>query len=188
MAENDIDLLDELDSTDFDFENSALPDDAENADDIDYLAGLDLSEEEETQTEKEKIESFINEKVDENKNFVKKAIDFVVNFVKTEKIISIVIGSLLLLLIVFLILICVLMGKGKKPAVQTASEKSVELPYDYVLPTSEILDDYTFSRDLKEKWTVEEGEKWFEVPEGKMMKELEDKNSENIYEILEAVP
>ena len=195
MAENDIDLLDDLDSTDFDMDDSDLeiPNldevsalDFDPSDDIDYLSGLNLSDDEGSHIEGD-VESFSGEK-DKNKNFFKKAVDFVVNFVKTQKILSIAIGSLILLLIVFVVLISVLTSKGKKKPEIVPAEKAAELPYDYVLPMSEILDDYTFSRDLKDRWTVEEGERWFEIPDGKMMKELEDKNSENVNEILEAVP
>ena len=192
MAENDIDLLDDLDSTDFDMDSPDLEvpnlDDitAADSDDIDYLSGLNLSDDEGSHIEGD-VESFSGEK-DKNKNFFKKAVDFVVNFVKTQKILSIAIGSLILLLIVFVILISVLTSKEKKKPEIVPAEKAAELPYDYVLPMSEILDDYTFSRDLKDRWTAEEGERWFEIPDGKMMKELEDKNSENVNEILEAVP
>ena len=206
MAKDDSDLLDELDSTDFELDNIAKDDD------IDFLAGLDLSETDDDfsftgsdngenklenkleklfqkeKSESEKLESNSEIGSDEKKNFFKKIIDSVVNFVKTEKVISIVIASLVVLLLILIILVCTLTGKNKKAPPEKPAEDSVKLPYDYILPSSEILDSYTFSRDLRDRWTLEEGKKWFEIPDGTMMKELEDKNSENIFEILEEVP
>ena len=201
MAENDInfDELDsELNSADFDtdFASDFDIDNISSTDDFDFLDGLNLDGEKTTGSDKDK--NMDSTDVDfgsessssgEKKNFFKKIIDSIVNFVKTEKILSIVIGSLILLFIVIIILICVFTAsKNKKKVEPEVVENKVDLPYEYVLPSSEILDSYTFSRDLKDNWTLEEGEKWFEIPDGKMMKDLENKNTENIFEILEEVP
>ncbi|MCR5698103.1 MAG: hypothetical protein K6G52_00525 [Treponemataceae bacterium] len=121
--------------------------------------------------------------------FCQKIFNKIKNFFIEEKILAIIISCLLCFLIILLILVIVLGAKTKKVVVEDVpQEKEANLPYLYELPYEDVIDSYHFSRDLKENWTVDEGLQWFELPDENMIKELDEKNTKNINEILEAAP
>ena len=123
----------------------------------------------------------------------KKSFDFVQklqNFISENKILSIVLASLLILLLVLIILLCVLtqVSKKAKEVVPENPEENVQLVYPYTLPSSEVLDEYHFSRETESQWSETDALQWYEDPSEKIMNDLENKNSQNIQKILESAP
>lgn len=51
-----------------------------------------------------------------------------------------------------------------------------------------ILEDYYFSREEKEKWTEEETDRWFTVPDSRWIESLNESNRQKVNKILGAAP
>jgi len=51
-----------------------------------------------------------------------------------------------------------------------------------------VIEDYYFSRDEKEKWTEEETDRWFTVPDSRWVESLSEANRQKVNKILGAAP
>lgn len=107
------------------------------------------------------------------------------DFVRENKIISICIGALILvILLAFILLISAL----KKPEAKKY-ERPVNLTEEmYIPPSPAVPDGYNPSRITKEAWTNEEAEAWFTVPGQKELEDLSRANDRLINEITGAAP
>ncbi len=117
-----------------------------------------------------------------------KILDSIKEFVKYNKVVSIVICALTLLLIILLIVLIIVSNQTKASKNTEEEVPQFELYYPYEVPYDDMLNSYTFSRELKDSWTLEEAEEWYAPLDDQTMKSLEDKNTKNIKETLEAAP
>lgn len=96
----------------------------------------------------------------------------------------IIISFFLLVIMFFIVLILV---------IKTPSINREVLPYQLetkpLLPPEQVLDsEYIYTYPLEKEWTVQDFERWFTVPTGKYMEQLENSNDKLIKNILEVAP
>ncbi len=120
-------------------------------------------------------------------NFTQPLVEKVREFYEENKMLSYIIAGLVALLIICIILLCVIAGKKKEPAVIPGTV--LELTEPLAIPDGpELPKDYTASRTPKDKWTEEEAEDWFTVPSQKEIDALSKANDNLINEITGAAP
>ena len=108
-------------------------------------------------------------------------------FYKENKMLSLIISTLVVLLLFCVILLIALAGKKKEP--EAVPGTILELTETPVIPSGpELPKDYTASRTVKEKWTEEEAEEWFTLPSQKEIDSLSKSNDILINEITGAAP
>ena len=108
-------------------------------------------------------------------------------FYKENKMLSLIISTLVVLLLFCVILLIALAGKKKEP--EAIPGTILELTETPVIPSGpELPKDYTASRTVKEKWTEEEAEEWFTLPSQKEIDSLSKSNDILINEITGAAP
>ncbi|MGP1588019.1 MAG: hypothetical protein ACTTHG_06730 [Treponemataceae bacterium] len=113
---------------------------------------------------------------------------FVLNFVRENKIVSILFAVLIFLLLVLTIAF-ISIKKTSKSSKETEVPEKIEFFYNYEIPSEEVMDSYYFSRNLKENWDLEEAEKWYRNPDDEnLLKQLDEKNTKKVFDILEAAP
>ena len=111
----------------------------------------------------------------------------VVDYCRENKKQAIIIGSLILFILILLILL--LIFAGKKPAKLPHVETKLELTETPLVPKGpEVQEDYSISRNPKEKWTEEEADQWFTIPSSNDIDSLGKTNDGIISEILGAAP
>ena len=99
---------------------------------------------------------------------------------------AILIGSLAVLVLLLIILLCAI-PKHKKSGL--AEEKPIVLTESLLIPDGpEIQRDYNISRKTQEKWDEEEAESWFEKPSQRDIESLEKANDNIIQNITGAAP
>lgn len=95
------------------------------------------------------------------------------------------------LIIVILICLILLITTAEKPGKKNRklSEQQLELSEPLFIPNGPALPkDYTSSRKTKEKWTEEEAEPWFTIPDEKQVESLGQANDSLINEMIGAAP
>ncbi len=105
-------------------------------------------------------------------------------FENDKKRFFIIIGIFFVIIILLLIL---LFSPKKKKNTTIASNFS--LSEDIVIPKSpEIKNDYSLTRETNDKWSKEEGEKYFTTPNNKEINSLSDSNDMLISNMIGAAP
>jgi len=109
------------------------------------------------------------------------------DYYRNNKKQSIIISVLLVLIIIlFIILISILSGKKTK---DQAPVNNIILTEKALIPSSpEVQENYTLSRESKDKWTTEESDEWFTVPGQKDIDSLSNTNDNLVSDIIEAAP
>lgn len=108
-------------------------------------------------------------------------------FYEDNKMLSYIIAGLVALLLLCIILLIALAGKKKAP--EAVPGTLLELTEPLVIPDGpELPKDYTASRTPKDKWTEEEAQEWFTIPEQKEIDSLSKANDNLINEITGAAP
>ena len=108
-------------------------------------------------------------------------------FYEENKMLSIIILSLVALLLLCIILLISLTGKKKEPVVVPGTV--LELTEPLAVPNGpELPKDYTASRTPKDKWTQEDAEEWFTIPSQNEIDSLSKANDKMIDEITGAAP
>lgn len=116
-------------------------------------------------------------------------LDDVKDFYREKKVLAIIITTLIVLF--FLALIAFMIQSSKPQKTEQAS--SVEIPLN---PDQKILypdgpsipDGYALTREPQERWTEEESEEYFTMPDSKQLEKLESDNDKLVNEILGATP
>ena len=99
---------------------------------------------------------------------------------------AIIYASLGCFVLILLILILCL-SSPKKTKIE--NRKNIVLTEDLLIPDGpELFNDYNISRETQDKWSDEEAETWFEVPETKDITSLEKANDTIISDIIGAAP
>ena len=109
------------------------------------------------------------------------------NFYEENKRLSYIIAGLVTLLLLCIILLIALAGKKEEPEVIPGTV--LELTETLAVPDGpELPKDYTASRTPKEKWSEEDAQEWFTVPDQKEIDSLSKANDNLINEITGAAP
>ncbi|MBQ0001977.1 MAG: hypothetical protein KBT21_00410 [Treponema sp.] len=116
-------------------------------------------------------------------------LDDVKDFYREKKVLAIIITTLIVLF--FLALIAFMIQSSKPQKTEQASP--VEIPLN---PDQKILypdgpsipDGYALTREPQERWTEEESEEYFTMPDSKQLEKLESDNDKLVNEILGATP
>lgn len=133
------------------------------------------------------IKEFFRNTKETVSNFIQPLVEKVQEFYEENKKLSYIIAGLLALLLICIILLCILTGKKKEPAVVPGTV--LELTEPLAIPDGpELPKDYTASRTPKDKWSEEETEEWFTVPSQKEIDSLSKANDNLINEITGAAP
>ena len=108
-------------------------------------------------------------------------------FYEENKMLSYIILGLVALLLLCIILLIALTGKKKEP--EAVPGTVLELTETLAIPDGpELPNDYTASRQTKDKWSEEEAHEWFTVPSQKEIDSLSKANDNLINEITGAAP
>ena len=133
------------------------------------------------------IKEFFRNTKETVSNFIQPLVEKVQEFYEENKKLSYIIAGLLALLLICIILLCILTGKKKEPAVVPGTV--LELTEPLAIPDGpELPKDYTASRTPKDKWAEEDVEEWFTVPGQKEIDSLSKANDNLINEITGAAP
>ena len=133
------------------------------------------------------IKEFFRNTKETVSNFIQPLVEKVQEFYEENKKLSYIIAGLLALLLICIILLCILTGKKKEPAVVPGTV--LELTEPLAIPDGpELPKDYTSSRTPKDKWAEEDVEEWFTVPGQKEIDSLSKANDNLINEITGAAP
>ena len=133
------------------------------------------------------IKEFFRNTKETVSNFIQPLVEKVQEFYEENKKLSYIIAGLLALLLICIILLCILTGKKKEPAVVPGTV--LELTEPLAIPDGpELPKDYTASRTPKDKWAEEDVEEWFTVPSQKEIDSLSKANDNLINEITGAAP
>ncbi len=93
-----------------------------------------------------------------------------------------------LLLFIFLIVIFFLI-KPDNVSEANSIPLTADITQPFVLPSEPVLlEQYYVSRPKTLKWTEEEADKWFTIPDESMMSQLDNDNNRLIQNLLEASP
>ncbi len=109
----------------------------------------------------------------------------VADYVRENKKISACIGSLVILIIIFIILFSSVI---KKPEAKTYERTLTTSEEMMVPPSPAVPDGYNPSRITKENWSNEEADIWFTKPGEKELEDLSRANDRIINEITGAAP
>ncbi|MBR5645767.1 MAG: hypothetical protein IKX23_03930 [Treponema sp.] len=102
------------------------------------------------------------------------------------KIMLITLGVLILLLAITIICVISSGGKKEKP---DYSRKKIVLTQEQLIPDGpEVQRDYNITRKEKDKWSKEEIEEWFTVPNANDIKSLQTADDNLISQILGVAP
>ena len=108
-------------------------------------------------------------------------------FYDENKMLSLIIASLVALLLLCIIILIAIAGKKKEP--EQVPLTILELTENLVVPDGpELPKDYTPSRTTKDRWTDEEAQEWFTVPSQNEIDSLSKANDNLINEITGAAP
>ena len=108
-------------------------------------------------------------------------------FYENNKMLSLIISTLVVLLLLCILILISINKKNK--ASKNIPEATLELSDPLLIPNGpEIPKDYTASRTPKDKWTTEETEQWFTVPTQNEIDSLSKANDNLINEITGAAP
>lgn len=113
--------------------------------------------------------------------------DKILDFYEENRNLFFIILGLIAIILICIILLISTGSKGKKqkniPGQQLELTEKLAIPGGPALPR-----DYTTSRKTKEKWSDEEAEEWFTVPNEKEIDSLANANDNMINEIVGAAP
>jgi len=113
----------------------------------------------------------------------------VIDFVKENKLLSMVVGALTLLLLILLIILGSSSKKNKKAKKNVIEKPQLILTENLIIPNGPEMDnEYNLSRKTEEKWNDSEADNWFTVPSEKEIKSLSTANENMIKGIIEAAP
>lgn len=106
---------------------------------------------------------------------------------ENQKLTYIISALLLVILICIILLITTAENTGKKN--KQNQEQKLEISEKLEIPDGPALPkDYTSSRKTKEKWSTEEAEPWFTIPNEKEVESLGKANDSLVNEIIGAAP
>ena len=121
-------------------------------------------------------------------DFISSVTERLSEFYEENKKLSYIILSLLLVILICLILLVSMNGDDKKKSKELPGSR-LELTESLIIPNGpELPRDYNITRKTKEKWSEEEAEKWFTVPDEKEINALSVSNENMINEIIGAAP
>ncbi len=110
-------------------------------------------------------------------------------YIYEKKRIAFVAVFSLLLLLLFFSAILLFFGHPKEKKEKKTLPLSVNITQPFVLPKEETMhEEFYLSRSKTEKWTMEEAEPWFSIPDDAMLEQLEYDNNRLIHNVLEASP
>lgn len=119
-------------------------------------------------------------------NIKEKIMDFLDNSSQITK-------TLMLILVIFLlssiIILCISFPKIKSKKTKLPEEIIYTQGHEVFNPEDiKLVEEYYFSRDIKENWDEEELEKWFVEPDNEAINNLSESNEKIINEILGVCP
>lgn len=130
----------------------------------------------------------MNPIIEKIKEIIDSLTEKVQSFYEENKKLSLIIASMFLVILICLILLVSLSGKEKKKPAEVPGQK-LEFTERLVVPDGPALPrDYTTSRKTADKWTSEEAEPYFTIPEDKEIEALANANDNMINEMLGAAP
>ena len=103
------------------------------------------------------------------------------DFVAENKILSIIISAMAVLIILCIILIAIVAGKKKNKVPEISTPQVI--PNGPELPRS-----YNLYRESEEEWSEEDGRQWFTTPTEKEISSLSTANENMVNDIIEAAP
>lgn len=110
------------------------------------------------------------------------------DFVCENKMISLAISGMLVLIIICIILLAVASGK-KKDKKKVIPGLQLELSTPQVIPNGpELPRNYNLYRESEEMWSEEDGREWFTSPTEKEISSLSTANENMVNDIIEAAP
>ncbi|MDD5929902.1 MAG: hypothetical protein PUC37_08875 [Spirochaetales bacterium] len=110
------------------------------------------------------------------------------DFVAENKILSIIISAMAVLIILCIILIAIVAGK-KKNKVPDIPAMALEISTPQVIPNGpELPRSYNLYRESEEEWSEEDGRQWFTTPTEKEISSLSTANENMVNDIIEAAP
>lgn len=113
----------------------------------------------------------------------------IVDFVKDNKLLSMVIGALVLLLLILLLVLGSTSKKKKKEKAQVVELPKVVHTETLIIPNGPEMDnEYNLSRKTEDKWNETDADVWFTVPSDKEINSLSTSNENMIKGIIEAAP
>ena len=119
---------------------------------------------------------------------IKSLFEQIKDFYQENKIKSLIICALfVLILLLLIVLFCILGSDKNKKIIKT--ETDIILSETPLVPKSpELQEDYSFSRLTKDKWTEEDANEWFTIPSNADIESLSKSNDLIISEITGAAP
>lgn len=110
------------------------------------------------------------------------------DFAAENKVLSIAISGMAVLIILCIILIAVAASK-KKNKTQDIPVMALEISTAQVIPNGpELPRSYNLYRESEEKWSEEDGRQWFTTPTEKEVSSLSTANENMVNDIIEAAP
>lgn len=116
-------------------------------------------------------------------------VDNVRDFYREKKVLAILITILVSLFFLALIIFVVQAAKPAKPETPAEIELPLEPDQKILYPEGpSIPDGYALTREPKDKWTEEDAEEFFTMPDKQQLDKLESDNDKLVNEILGATP
>lgn len=116
-------------------------------------------------------------------------VDNVRDFYREKKVLAILITILVALFFLALIIFVVQSAKPSKPETPAEVELPLEPDQKILYPEGpSIPDGYALTREPKDKWTEEDAEEFFTMPDNQQLDKLESDNDKLVNEILGATP
>lgn len=108
------------------------------------------------------------------------------DFVLENKVLSLAIGGLVLVIIISVIILISAVSKPKK---ETTYQRDLTLTEELLIPPSPAVPDgYNLSRTTKDTWSEEETDVWFTTPSEKEIDDLSRANDRLVQDIIGAAP
>lgn len=116
-------------------------------------------------------------------------LDNVRDFYSEKKVLAIIITTLIILFFLALIAFMIQSSKPQKTEPPASIEIPLQADQKILYPDGpSIPDGYALTREPKEKWTEEDAEEYFTMPDSKQLDKLESDNDKLVNEILGATP
>lgn len=116
-------------------------------------------------------------------------LDTVRDFYSEKKVLAICTSVLVVLFFLALIIFVIQSSKPQKSKDPTPVELPLKADQKILYPDGpSIPDGYALTREPEEKWTEEEAEEFFTMPDSKQLNKLESDNDKLVNEILGATP
>lgn len=116
-------------------------------------------------------------------------LDNVRDFYSEKKVLAIIITTLIMLFFLALIAFMIQSSKPQKTETPASIEIPLQADQKILYPDGpSIPDGYALTREPKEKWTEEDAEEYFTMPDSKQLDKLESDNDKLVNEILGATP